>query len=55
METFEIKKSGWLLNENLRLEQNIHTFRPLREELYIDLLKLIKNKHTNINVKNKDN
>ena len=55
IEELETKDSGWRLQEISYLTININHLNPIRGSSYIKLPPQIENKHTCINVKNKDN
>ena len=54
IEEFNLKSSGWVFKEVLRLEVHTVEYNPTKGSSYIDLPEWIKNKRAIINIKNRD-
>ena len=55
VEEFEIRGSGWVLDQLLRLDLHVLEFVPLRASTYLPLPKEIADKKAVVNIQNTDN
>ena len=55
VEDYELRGSGWILNQLLRLDLHILRFDPLRASTYLKLPEEIRYKRAVVNIQNSDN
>ena len=54
IDKFELRGSGWVLDQLLRIDLHVLEFDPLRASTYLPLPKWIEDKHAVVNILNKD-
>ena len=55
VDEFEMRGSGWVLDQLLRLDLHVHEVVPLRASTHLSLPKEIRDKHAIVNIQNSDN